>query len=55
MNSQPTLLFFDPLFLRHDPGSGHPETPKRLERIMDLLEKVPLAGVEMRQPRAATP
>ena len=55
MNAQPTLLFFDPIFLRHDPGSGHPETPKRLERIMELLEKVPLAGVERRQPRAATP
>src|SRR5229473_7913018 len=55
MNAQPTLLFFDPIFLRHDPGSGHPETPKRLERIMELLEKVPLAGVERRRPRAATP
>src|SRR5262249_60518465 len=55
MSSGKTVIFFDPVFLRHQPGSGHPESPKRLEHIMDMLEKVPLAGIEMRQPRAATP
>jgi acetoin utilization deacetylase AcuC-like enzyme len=55
MNPEQTLIFFDPVFLRHNAGSGHPESPKRLERIMDLLEKLPVGGVEMRQPRAATP
>lgn len=54
MNSAPTALYFDPIFLRHDPGMGHPESPKRLQAVLDLLERVPIAGVEKRQPRPAT-
>lgn len=49
-----TAVFFDPLFLKHRPGSGHPESPKRLEQIVSLLERVPLSGVERRSPRPAT-
>jgi acetoin utilization deacetylase AcuC-like enzyme len=55
MSSEQTLIFFDPVFLEHRPGAGHPESPKRLEHIVDLLNKVPIAGVERRRPRAATP
>ena len=29
----------DALFEAHDPGPGHPESPQRLRRIMDTLEK----------------
>ncbi len=54
MSFEQTVLFFDPLFLQHQPGAGHPESPKRLERIMDLLDTMPIAGVRRRQPRAAT-
>jgi acetoin utilization deacetylase AcuC-like enzyme len=55
MNSDPTAIFFDPVFLRHSAGEEHPESPKRLECIMDLLERVPLPSVRMHRPRAATP
>src|SRR5438309_11093347 len=37
-----TLLFRDPLFLKHETGA-HPETPKRLEAINARLEKSALA------------
>ena len=29
---------YDPLFLKHDPGYGHPETPQRLQSIQSYLE-----------------
>ena len=54
MGPTSTAVFFDPLFLKHRPGAGHPESPKRLEHIVSLLEKAPLAGVERQSPRAAT-
>lgn len=54
MDTKPTLLLTDPLFLQHDPGEGHPECPERLERILSLLERVPVAGTEWRRPRPAT-
>jgi acetoin utilization deacetylase AcuC-like enzyme len=50
-----TLLLTDPLFLRHDPGAGHPESPARLESILEQLERAPLAGLERKRPRPATP
>ncbi len=50
----PTMVFSDPLFLEHDPGRGHPESPARLQRVLSLLADVPLAGVEMVRPRPAT-
>src|SRR5215467_8040445 len=49
-----TSLFFDPLFLEHQPGRGHPESPERLKRILEVLERNPLSGTERRQPRPAT-
>lgn len=53
MNSD-TLLFTDPLFLEHQPGPGHPESPQRLLRTLSLLRERPLAGVREVTPRAAT-
>jgi acetoin utilization deacetylase AcuC-like enzyme len=49
-----TLVLTDPLFLRHQPGPGHPERPERLERILEELSRRPLAGVDQRRPRPAT-
>jgi acetoin utilization deacetylase AcuC-like enzyme len=49
-----TLLLTDPLFLKHDPGPGHPESPARLRSILSVLERAPVAGTRVEQPRAAT-
>jgi acetoin utilization deacetylase AcuC-like enzyme len=49
-----TLVFSDPLFLEHDPGRGHPESPARLERVLSLLRDQPVPGVRMMKPRPAT-
>jgi acetoin utilization deacetylase AcuC-like enzyme len=50
----PTLLLTDPLFLKHDPGQGHPESPARLRSILSVLARTPVAGTEVGQPRRAT-
>jgi acetoin utilization deacetylase AcuC-like enzyme len=39
-----TLLYTDPLFLKHDTGPHHPETPERLLAITARLEKSGLAA-----------
>lgn len=49
-----TLLLTDPLFLRHEPGAGHPERPERLSRIQGVLDRQPIEGTERRVPRPAT-
>jgi acetoin utilization deacetylase AcuC-like enzyme len=50
----PVLALSDPLFLEHDPGPGHPESPLRLARTLEYLEQHRLMGVEFRRPRPAT-
>ncbi|ADO74323.1 histone deacetylase family protein [Stigmatella aurantiaca] len=50
----PTLLLTDPLFLQHDPGQGHPESPARLQSILSVLARTPVAGTQVRSPRSAT-
>ena len=50
----PTLVFSDPLYLEHDPGRGHPESPARLQRVLSTLKELPVAGMEMVRPRPAT-
>lgn len=50
----PTLLLTDPLFLRHNPGLGHPESPERLASILQVLERAPLGGARLTHPRRAT-
>jgi acetoin utilization deacetylase AcuC-like enzyme len=52
--SAPTLVVSDPLFLEHDPGRGHPESPARLQRVLTMLRDQPVAGAEMARPRPAT-
>jgi acetoin utilization deacetylase AcuC-like enzyme len=49
-----TLVLTDRLFLEHDPGAGHPESPARLAAILDDLERAPIDGVTIESPRAAT-
>jgi acetoin utilization deacetylase AcuC-like enzyme len=51
---KPTLLFTDPLFLKHEPGRGHPESPARLQSILGVLARAPVTGTEVRAPRSAT-
>ncbi len=51
---KPTLLFTDPLFLKHEPGRGHPESPARLQSILGVLARAPVPGTLMRSPRSAT-
>ena len=38
-----TLLYADPLFLKHDTGPHHPERADRLRAISGMLEKTGLA------------
>src|SRR5262245_38799644 len=52
--SAPTAVFSDPLFLAHDPGAGHPESPARLRAILDDFAANPVPGVDERTPRPAT-
>ncbi len=44
-----TLLLYDPIFLKHEPGAGHPERKERLQAIVEALVPLP-AGVRMRAP-----
>ena len=39
-----TGFIYDPAYLRHDTGPGHPESPARLTATMNLLEKQPWFG-----------
>ena len=49
-----TLLLTDPLFLKHEPGWRHPESPARLQSILSVLARAPVEGTEVAQPRPAT-
>jgi acetoin utilization deacetylase AcuC-like enzyme len=49
------VIFFDPLFVEHKTGLGHPEKPERLPVAMEALEESGLLEqVEVRSPRDAT-
>jgi len=51
-----TATFYDPLFLEHDTGRGHPECAARLEAIVNVLQKVSYYGDLLHLPaRDATP
>lgn len=39
-----TAVFRDPLFIDHDPGFGHPESPQRLKVINEVLDKEEVKG-----------
>jgi acetoin utilization deacetylase AcuC-like enzyme len=50
-----TTVFYDPLYLEHDTGFGHPERAERLEAALRMLERTGLAEkVEISSPRDAT-
>ncbi|WP_287155296.1 histone deacetylase [Candidatus Solincola tengchongensis] len=50
-----TAVFYDPLYLEHDSGLGHPERAERLERAMELMESTRLVDkVRVLSPRDAT-
>jgi acetoin utilization deacetylase AcuC-like enzyme len=51
-----TLLLTHELFLEHDPGAHHPESPARLAHVLDRLgrERWPTEQVRWQTPRAAT-
>lgn len=49
-----TAVFYDPVFLKHDTGA-HPESPARLEAIVERLRSAPFApGLEWVLPPCAT-
>ncbi len=54
MSLAPTLLLTDPAMAAHDPGSGHPEAPRRLLRILDLLHTEPVETTVWKSARRAT-
>ncbi len=50
-----TTVFFDPLYLEHDTGFGHPERAERLEAAMETLRSTGLAEkVSIASPRDAS-
>ncbi len=50
-----TVVFYDPLYLEHDNGFGHPERPERLVASLEMMKKTGLSEkVEMISPRDAT-
>lgn len=53
MNAR-TLLYTDRCMLDHNPGPHHPDSPSRLARILDDLEREPVPGAELRKARWAT-
>ncbi|MBI4666386.1 MAG: histone deacetylase [Nitrospinae bacterium] len=51
-----TAIFYDPVFLSHDTGPGHPENPKRLEAIVNRLSNAPFhQNLTWIKPEPATP
>ncbi len=50
-----TALYYDPIFLEHDTGYGHPERSDRLRAIISELQATGLyEQLELRSPREAT-
>ena len=50
-----TAFIYDPIYTKHFAGAGHPESPRRLEAIMSLINDTDFAGrLEIIKPRDAT-
>ena len=50
-----TLFVYDDIFLEHDPGPGHPESPRRLIALMERLDRRDtLSGLRQIAPRSAS-
>ncbi len=49
-----TAVYYDPIFLEHDTGFGHPERPERLTAILaGLREHKLIESLDMRDPKPA--
>jgi hypothetical protein len=49
-----TQVFYDPATLRHEPSSGHPENPKRLDAVMEAVRTLERQGrLSVAAPRPA--
>ncbi|MEZ5465715.1 MAG: histone deacetylase family protein [Lysobacteraceae bacterium] len=48
------LIYSHPACLRHDPGTGHAESPNRLHAVIDALRALPSTRLEWREAPAAT-
>lgn len=42
MQKKKTVYLFDPIFIKHEPGFGHPERPERLIAIHSAISESPL-------------
>ena len=50
-----TAVFYDPIYMEHDTGHGHPERPERLQAAMRMMESVGLdEKVRILSPRDAS-
>jgi len=50
-----TQVFYDPAMLRHEPGSDHPESPKRIDAVMEAVRTLERQGrLSVEAPRPAT-
>jgi acetoin utilization deacetylase AcuC-like enzyme len=50
-----TQVFYDPATRRHEPSSGHPETPKRVDAVMEAVRTLERQGrLSVAAPRPAT-
>ena len=49
-----TLLYTHQACLAHDPGPHHPESPARLEAVLEALSDPAFAGIERREAPAAS-
>jgi len=49
-----TSIYFHPVFLDHDTGSGHPESADRLRSILTELRKDEFKDLIWKEPTAAT-
>ena len=45
-------MFFDPVFIKHDTGPGHPESPVRLQAVEKAFETIPGLTIESVCPEA---
>jgi len=49
-----TCLFTHPACLDHDPSPGHPESPARLRRVLEVLDAPEFAALVRREAPRAT-
>ncbi|AKU91501.1 histone deacetylase [Vulgatibacter incomptus] len=49
-----TLLFADARCLDHEPGFAHPESPARLRAVLSALDRRPIEGTRLLEPRPAS-